>query len=71
VLSSISPLIHFIISCLENGAAHSGLNLPTSINLVKTTPTDMPTGKWNLDDPSLKLKKKKTKNKKQKTSIPR
>lgn len=44
VVRSISPFTQFRASCLGNGAAHSGLNLPTSMNFTETIPTDLSTG---------------------------
>ena len=38
VLMDFSTLTHFRMPCLRNGATHSGLGLPTSINLVITIP---------------------------------
>lgn len=52
---SISPLIPLRTPCLGNGSTRSGLGLPTSMNLVKITPTDVDTGKANADNPSLGL----------------
>lgn len=43
------------IQCLENGAVHSGLGLPTSINLIKQSPTDKPIDQSNVGSFSLTL----------------
>lgn len=34
---------------------HSGLGLPTPINIIKTIPPDMPMGQQDLDNPPLRL----------------
>lgn len=41
VLSLILPLLWVRTLCLGNGAAHSGLCLPTSINLIRQPSTDI------------------------------
>lgn len=45
--------LQFRASCLGNGAAHSGLGHPISINLLRPSSTDMPTSHPNVDNPLL------------------
>lgn len=48
VFSLISPL-QFRTAFPGRGATHSGLGPPTSVNLIKTIPTDTPVGQPNVD----------------------
>lgn len=41
-------------TCLENNATHSGQGLPTLVNLLRQSPTDMPTDQPSVDNPSLR-----------------
>lgn len=51
----LSTVTEVRMLCLGNDTAHSGLDLPPSVNL-RQTPTDMPTDQPNVDDdPSLRL----------------
>lgn len=53
VVCSMSPFIQ-CRTLVISGTAHSGLGLPTLINLRQSL-KDMPTGQPNVDDPSLGL----------------
>lgn len=44
-------LTDFSVNTVQNGAAHSGVGLPTSINL-RQSPTGTSTGQLNVDSPS-------------------
>lgn len=54
LLSLISPFTEFRIFCLRNGASHSGLCLPTSINNQDNPPQTHPQGKSDLSNFSLR-----------------
>lgn len=55
-LTHFSTLIHFSTPEYRNGATHSGLGLPISINGIRIIPpTDMPVNQPNLDNPDLTL----------------
>lgn len=50
-LLDVSTLIQFRISCLRNGTTHSGIGLPTSINLIIQYPKELS----KIDNLSLRL----------------
>lgn len=54
-ISTLNHDHHFYSQGLEpvNDAAHNGLTLFISINVIKTTLTDIPTAQPDLDNPSL------------------
>lgn len=44
-------LVFLLLNC-GNGAIDNELGLPTPVNVIKTTPIYMPTGKPNVENPS-------------------
>lgn len=55
-VNSISPFLNSLwFPCSGNGATHSELCLPTSINLINPYLQDMPKGQANVDNSSLRL----------------
>lgn len=55
LLNTLSLLSYNLKPNPGDDAAHSGLDLPTSNNAIKTIPTDTPQGQPDLGDPSLRL----------------
>lgn len=52
---SVSPLYGLQVPNIEDGSAHGGLGLPTSVNEFEAIPHRLPTGQTTLDNPSLRL----------------
>lgn len=48
-----SSLAYLLLLNLGNDATHNELGLPTTVNLIKTIPTYMPTGKPNVENEML------------------
>lgn len=55
LFNTLSLLAYYLKPNPGDDAAHSGLDLPTSINAAKTIPTDSPQDQPDLEDPSLRL----------------